>query len=306
MEEAMIYINDLRQSRRLFEALSSPTRIKIIELLQQTKSMNMDTLAKALEITNGALTAHVRKLSECGLVKVKLQAVGHGTQKLCSLGESKLVIDLLDKTILGRYERLELNVGQYSHCKVNLTCGLCDKNQQLFDFDIPNYFKYPEHFNAELLWFSDGFVTYTFPNPLKEGQQLTELQISLEISGEGPGLARNYPTDIDFYNHGQLLGRHTTPGELDEHKGKLTPDWWYYGQYGECITISITESGTCINGLETSSYNIQDVLREAGEDGFVQLKISCEDHTTTRGGITLFGKCFGDLPQGIVMKVFYE
>lgn len=302
----MIYINNLEQARLLFEALSSATRMKIIELLQQTESMNMDTLAKSLDITNGALTAHVRKLSECGLVNVKLHTIGHGTQKLCSLGESKLVIDLLDKTLLGRYERLELNVGQYSNCKINSTCGLCDKNQPLFDFDDPNYFKYPEHFNAELLWFCDGFVTYTFPNPLKEGKQLTELQISLEISSEGPFLARKYPTDIDFYNHNQLLGRYTTPGEFDEHKGRFTPDWWFYGQYGECVTISITDSGTCINGLETSSYTILDVLREAGEDGFVQLKISCEDHTVTKGGVTLFGKGYGDLPQGIVMKVFYE
>lgn len=302
----MIYINNLEEARLVFEALSSTTRMKIIELLQQTKSMNMDTLAKTLELTNGALTAHIKKLSECGLVKVKLHTVGHGTQKLCSLGESKLVIDLLDKTLLGKYEQLELNIGQYSHCKINATCGICDKNQPLFEFDVPNYFQYPERFQAELMWYSDGFVTYTFPNPLKDGQKLKELQLSLEVSGEGPGLARNFPTDIDFYNHNRLLGRYTVSGELDEHKGKFTPDWWYYGQYGEPVTISITETGTCINGLDASDYKISDVMQDAKEDGFVRFKISCEDHAATKGGITLFGKRFGDFPQGIVMKVFYE
>ena len=302
----MIYINELEKARLTFEALSSATRLKIIELLQQSKSMNMDTLAKSLEITNGALTAHIKKLSECGLVKVRLQTVGHGTQKLCSLGETKLVIDLLDKTLLGKYEQLELNVGQYSHCKINVTCGLCDINQPLFEFDAPNYFQYPERFNAELLWYSDGFVTYTFPNPLEEGQKLTEVQLSLELSGEGPFIARDYPTDIDFYNQNQWLGRYTIPGEFDEHRGRFTPDWWYYGQYGEAVTISITETGTCINGVETSEYTISDVLRDAETEGFIRFKISCEDHTTTKGGITLFGKRFGDLPQGIVMKVFYE
>jgi len=302
----MIYVNDLEKARVLFEALSSATRIKILELLMRTKGMNMDTLAKTLEVTNGALTAHIKKLSECGLVKVRLQTVGHGTQKFCSLGESKVVIDLLDRTLIGKYEQLELNIGQYSSCKINSTCGMCDLNQPLFEFDVPDYFKYPEHFNAELLWYCDGFVVYTFPNPVRDGQKLTEVQLSLELSGEGPFIARDFPTDIDFYNHDRLLGRYTTPGEFAEHKGKFTPEWWYYGQYGEQINISITETGTCINGLETSAYTISDVLQDAEEEGFIKFKISCEDHSATKGGITLFGKRFGDYPQGIVMKVFYE
>lgn len=302
----MIYINNLEKAQQLFDALSSPMRMKIIELLQQTNSMNMDTLSKALNISNGALTAHVKKLSDCGIINIKLQSVGHGTQKLCMLGESKVVIDLIDQTLSGKYERLELNVGQYSSCKINPTCGLCDKNRPLFDFDIPQYFKYPEHFEAELLWFCDGFITYSFPNPLREGQKLTEIQLSMELSSEGPFLAKDYPASIHFYNHDKLLGKYISPGEFDEHRGKLTPEWWFYGQYGELITITIGESGTCINGLDVSSYSIRDVLLDAGEDDFIRLKISCEEHSTTKGGVMLFGKSYGDHPQGIVMRVIYR
>ncbi len=302
----MLYINTLESARRICEVLSSQTRINIIKLLQQTGSMNMDMMAKALGITNGALTAHIKKLSECGIVNVRLCSIEHGTQKLCSLGESKLVIDFIDKTITGKYERLELNVGQYSSSKISPTCGLCDRNHALFEFDMPHFFKYPERFNAEMIWFCDGFVCYSFPNPLTEDKTLTEIQISMELSAEGPFLARNYPAAIDFYNHGHLLGSHVSPGEFDEHKGNLTPDWWFYGQYGEQITISIGENGTCINGLEASEYSIRDVVADAKEEAFVDLKISCENHTSTKGGIMLFGKGFGDLPQGIVMKVFYQ
>ena len=302
----MIYINNLENARQLFDALSSPTRMKIIELLQQTDSMNMDTLSKALNISNGALTAHIKKLSDCGIIHVRLHSVGHGTQKLCSIGESKLVIDFIDKTLSSKYERLELNVGQYTDCNISPTCGLCDKEQPLFDFDIPHYFKYPEHFNAELIWFCDGYVSYSFPNPLLENQTLTEIQLSFELSSEGPFLAKDYPVAIDFYNHDNLLGRHLSPGEFDEHKGRLTPDWWTYGQYGEQITISINEEGTCINGIETSSYSIKNVLADSLNRDFILFKISCEDHTSTKGGVMLFGKRFGDTPQGIVMKVFYQ
>ena len=302
----MIYINDLESAKLLFEALSSSTRIKIIKLLQQTDSMNMDTLAKSLNITNGALTSHIKKLSDCGIIHVKPHFIEHGMQKLCSIGESKLVIDLLDKTLTGQYERLELNVGQYSHCHIHPTCGLCDHSRPLFDFDVPHYFKYPEHFHAELVWFCNGFVTYSFPNPLSKGQHLTELQLSLELSSEGPFLAKDYPAAIDFYNHNHLLCRHISPGEFEEHKGKLTPDWWFYGQYGESVTISITKSGTLLNGLEASSYSIQDVLNDASEDSFLEFKISCGDLSCAKGGVMLFGKGFVDLPQGIVLKVFYQ
>ena len=302
----MIYINNLEKAQQLFDALSSSTRMKIIELLQQTRSMNMDTLSKALNISNGALTAHIKKLSDCGIITVKLQSVGHGTQKLCMLGESKIVVDLIDQTLSGKYERLELNVGQYSSCKINPTCGLCDKNRPLFDFDVPQYFKYPEHFDAELLWFCDGFVTYSFPNPLLEGQTLTEIQLTMELSSEGPFLAKDYPATIHFYNHDKQLGKYISPGEFDEHRGKLTPEWWFYGQYGELVTITIGETGTCINGLESSSYSIRDVLSDAGEDDFIRLKLSCENQTTTKGGIMLFGKNYGDHPQGIVMRAVYR
>lgn len=301
----MIYINTLDEGRLLFDALSSPTRIKIIELLQGTSSMNLDTIAKSLNISNGALTAHIKKLADCGLVNIKLEAIGHGTQKLCSIGESKVVIDLIDKTLNGRFVSLELNVGQYSMCRANPTCGLCGKNAPFFTFDAPQFFNYPEHFNAELIWFTDGRVSYSFPNPLSNEQTLNELQISFEIAGEGPLLAKDFPSVIDFYNGSSFLGRYDCPGEFGEHTGRLTPDWWFYGQYGQLITIAITKDGTLINGLEASPYTIDTLLTECSDDYLLNLVISCEDRSHTTGGITLFGRNFGDYPQGIIMKAFY-
>ena len=266
----------------------------------------MDTLAKSLNISNGALTSHIKKLSDCGLINIKLESIGHGTQKLCSMAESKIVIDLIDKTLTGKYTQLEFNVGQFSACSINPTCGLCDREKPLFEFDTPHFFKYPERFNAELMWFTDGYVSYSFPNPLKEEQHLTEIHISFEISGEGPFIAKDYPTAIDFYNGKSFLGRYDCPGEFAEHNGKFTPEWWSYGQYGQLITITIGKDGTLINGLEASPYTIDNLLCDSEKDELVNLIISCQDRTTTKGGITIFGKNFGDYPQGILMKAFYN
>lgn len=302
----MIYINNLDEAKMLFEALSSTTRIKIIELLQKNESMNMDSLAKSLEISNGALTSHIKKMSDCGLVNVKLSSIGHGTQKLCSLNESKIVIDLFDKTLSQPYKTLELNVGQYDSCKVSPTCGLCSKKDPLFDFDKPQFFKYPERFMAELLWFTDGFVSYTFPNPLEENTKLTELQISFEVSSEGPFAAKNCLAFLEFFANEHFLTSFESPGEFLDHKGKFTPDWWIYGQYGELVTISISGDGTYLNGLLASDYTIDNLISDSSEDAFISFKIGCKKTERHSGGATLFGKSFGDYPQGIVAKFFYK
>lgn len=301
----MIYINNLEKASKLFDALSSRTRIKIIELLQINDSLNMDSLAKALEISNGALTSHIKKLADCGIIEVKLVSMGHGTHKICSLNESKLVIDLLDKALFKNHVTLELNAGQYSDCEISPTCGLCDKYNPLFEFDEPRYFSFPERYNAELLWFCDGFVNYTLPNPLAQDMELNEVQLSFEISSEGPFGAKNFPAEINIFNHNHLLCMYISPGEFTKQPGKFTPSWWTYGQYGELLTIAINENGTFLNGLSVSEYNISDLMADASENAFIDLKIACKKTQEYPGGITLFGKSFGNYPQGIVAKFFY-
>mgnify|MGYP002231127807 CR=1 FL=1 len=41
----------------------------------------MNEIAARLQITNGALTSHIRKLEEAGLIRVTQDSVGHGNQK---------------------------------------------------------------------------------------------------------------------------------------------------------------------------------------------------------------------------------
>lgn len=62
----MIYITNLQDKLKLFEALASPVRLRIVELLHDGEEMNINELSKKLNLTNSALTMHIQKLYDCG------------------------------------------------------------------------------------------------------------------------------------------------------------------------------------------------------------------------------------------------
>lgn len=79
----MLHIKKIEDGIDLYKALGSDLRIQIIKLLLEKGEMNMNEIAGSLGITNGALTSHIKKLEECGLVSVLSEHEGHGNQKLC-------------------------------------------------------------------------------------------------------------------------------------------------------------------------------------------------------------------------------
>ena len=79
----MLYIKKLDDGVEIFKALGSELRIQILKLLLEQQEMNMNELAAALGITNGALTSHIRKLEQAGLVQVLTEQGSHGNEKRC-------------------------------------------------------------------------------------------------------------------------------------------------------------------------------------------------------------------------------
>ena len=73
----MLHIKKIEDGIDLFKALGSDLRIQIIKLLLEKGEMNMNEIAGSLGITNGALTSHIKKLEECGLVSVLSEHEGH-------------------------------------------------------------------------------------------------------------------------------------------------------------------------------------------------------------------------------------
>lgn len=56
--------------------------------------MNMNELATSLGITNGALTSHIKKLEESGIIQVMTERGSHGNQKVCKVAVDKIVVDV--------------------------------------------------------------------------------------------------------------------------------------------------------------------------------------------------------------------
>lgn len=301
----MIHITNLKESLSLFKALSSDIRLEILELLSEHKQLNMNDIAEKLNLTNGAITMHVKKLEECGLIKISTLTAKHGIQKICNLHEDKFVIDIGVQDIPNSYE-VEIGVGHYTSYEIYPTCGIATKDKLIGEVDNPSYFADPERINSDILWFSRGHVEYRIPNYLKPGQEFSEIQISMEISSEAPGNCSIWPSDINFSLNNVLLGSWTSPGDYADTKGILTPSWWFpvWNQYGLLKLLTINKFGTFIDGLQISDVTLKDLNLNHKSD--LSLRLSVPENAEHVGGLTIFGKNFGNYSQGINIRIVYE
>lgn len=303
----MIYIKDFTKGKVVFEALNSDVRLSILQMLLNEDSLTPDDFARRLNVTNGAITAHVKKLEQAGLIKINLKSASRGISKQCQINTNRIIIDMVvaEKASEKCFES-EIDIGSYCDFSVSPTCGIVSTKHIIGDvFDEPQIFSYPERSSAALLWFTTGYVEYIVPNGLKYGQKLRELQFMMEIASEAPGCVSYYPSDIKFYLNGTLLGLWTTPGEHNDRRGIFNPDWWFpnLGQYGQQKLLSINNDGCFIDGLKISDMKISQF--NIDQTTSLKLKLSSDNNVANRGGLSLFGKEFGDYNNGILVKFIY-
>ena len=291
----------------LCKALSSPTRIQILKLLAERKQLNLNDLAEALEITNGAITQHMKPLFDADLVEFIYASGKRGSQKICILKEHKFMIDVLSEVDQNSMYQIEIPVGNFTRYKVYPTCGIATKTAVIGEVDEPRYFDDPEVKEAGILWFTKGFVEYRIPNYLKKSQSMEELQISFEISSEAPGVCPNWPSDIYFSLNNVELGYWTSPGDFggDIH-GIFTPEWWdsNWNSYGLLKLLTITKEGTYIDGGKISDINIDALAIDS--DSPIVFRIAVPDDAKNVGGATLFGKGFGNYNQDIRVRGIFK
>ncbi len=301
----MLHIESLDEGLELFKALGSEVRIDIIKLLKKHKSMNMNELASRLNITNGALTSHIKKLESCGVISTSNESAGHGNQKICSLLLDKILIDIDNKEENENAYKTELKVGHFSNYNVLPTCGLASSQRILGEQDDIRYFSHPDRYEADIIWFSKGFVEYMIPNFIPYSQKISQIMISFEISSEAPGSNSNWPSDISFYLNDVYLGGWISPGDFADVRGIFTPDWWEHNwnQYGLLKLLIINEYGTFIDALKISDVTINDFHLDSSSQ--LKFKIGVDDDAEHIGGLTIFGKSFGNYAQDIKVQINY-
>lgn len=304
----MLHVKNLDEGLKVFKALGSELRINIIKLLQENHEMNMNELATSLGITNGALTSHIKKLEESGIIQVMTERGGHGNQKICKVAVDKIVVDVEseeteeDQNIYNT----EVKVGHYSDYNVYPTCGLATSKAIVGEVDDPRYFSHPDRINAGILWFTKGYIEYMIPNLLPSATKIDQITVSLEISSEAPGINNDWPSDISIFLNDVKIGTWTSPGDYGDVQGIFTPDWWFpnWNQYGLLKMIVINKKGTFVDGLKISDVTINQFNLDYKST--VRFKFEIEEDAKNIGGITIFGSEFGNYNQDIKVRIAYS
>lgn len=302
----MLHIETLDEGLAIFKALGSEIRIRIIKTLLENNGMNMNELASSLDITNSALTSHIKKLEDCGLVVISSEPSGHGNHKKCMVHLDKILIEINSEEESKDIYEVDIKVGHFSDYQVYPTCGLATAEALIGAVDDPRYFAHPDRLNSDILWFTRGYVEYIIPNFLPVSQKIDQITISMELGSEAPGINDIWPSDIHFYINNKWIGFWTSPGDFGNVKGIFTPKWWYanWNQYGLLKMIIINKKGTFIDGLQISDISLKDF--DLDYKSTIKFKMAVPDDAVHIGGLTIYGKNFGNYNQDINVRINYS
>ena len=294
--------NDQSQHERIqsvCHALSTPERLKILLNLYQ-KPKNLSELSAELDLPISSVSRHIDALVGAGLATINYQPGVKGQTKICYQAVSTVNITLSPQKSArekGKDYCFELPVGLYGDCSVSAPCGMAGKNDSSSVFDTVDAFYSPCRTDAECVWFNTGFLTYNFPAQYARKNAISELSFSFEISFEN-----NYYNDRDLtvLINDTEVATVTATGNFNQRRGRFTPPFWNTTaqQFGELKTVSVTNEGVLVDGnLVTNSVTISHLNLKKSQ----AIKLTLQ---AKRGaGVHIFGKNFGDYPQGIIMKI---
>lgn len=281
-----------------FEALASSVRIRIIHYLIR-QDANIKELAEAMGVSSAIMTSHIKKLEAVGIVKSLRSNQG----KVCSILNTNFSLEfpLYSRDSQYNYET-QIPVGHYTDAQVESTCGIADEYKVIFGFDDPRSFFDSRRFNAQLMWFTRGYVEYTVPNYVSHPQIMVNIEITAEISSEYPHIRDDWPSDIDIHINGEHVCTWTSPGDFGNKRGKLTPAWWASNQYGLLKTFRITRYGIFVDEEMVS----EKTLEAFPIDKYIKIRFSVSERNGKAGGLTIYGKKFGNYPQDINIRIGYD
>ena len=303
----MLEIHNLEEGLGLFKTLGSEVRLKIVWLLARNGEMNLNEIAGALGLTNGAITSHIRKLEECGMIRIHAASTGRGSQKRCALVHDRILLNMLntpEEKQTKVYETV-IRVGQYTDYAVNPPCGVVTAKGPAGGLEGVRSFAHPDRFEGELLWFHDGYVEYRIPNLLPPDNQIVQLTISAELSSAEEGPSEEHSSEITFYLNGMQMGTPEYFQPQDATSGIFSPAWWKNKalSHGNPKLIVFNRSGVFMEGRKASSSGLGDMNLDETSD--LRLRLETRPGKLHHGGCAIFGSGFGNYHQDIVVRVHY-
>ncbi len=306
-EQPKILVKDLHDSGVIIKAMNSELRRSILGLLIK-QALNINEIAEALDIPQSTCATNVKMLEEAGILTVQQLPAKKGSQKVCSVSCSEIVIQLFDvksKEISNSIET-EMPIGMYTNYQVSPPCGLVSDTSVIGFYDNTNSFLDPHRAHAQLIWFKDGFLEYRFPINTPARRKISGVSVIAEVCSEFPGYNSHWPSDITVWINSSEIGTWTSPGDMGGERGILTPDWWSSRdtQYGFKKTWNVTSEGSFIDGVNSNNVTLMDLELEHCEH--ITIRFGIKDSAENRGGLNLFGKTFGNYDNDIILRLDLE
>lgn len=295
---------DMEIIMKLGKALSNPDCMRIFQVIN-TKPMNMIEISRETNLPISSVSNHIDTLKDAQLIFINYQPGVKGHAKICYKQIMSANISFPDKKFneSSRLLSYELNVGLFSDCKIKVPCGMAGKEKSII-LDNPGKFFSPERIEAELLWFSEGYVTYKFPNEIKRNHIAKEITFSMELCSETIYYRDKYPSDITIFINDVEITTWTSPGDFGGRRGTFSPHYWSLNstQFGILKKFKVNQRGVFVDDiLVNNSITINALNLKSRND--VKLTIMIKDNAEHKGGINIFGKNFGDYNQAIVMTI---
>ena len=288
------------------KALASSTRMRILDLLAE-HDRNISELSQLLGISQPTVTKHTGILAEAGLIRREYSSGIQGMQTRCRLVYDRFIFNLSPLPAPDLYiDEIEMPIGLYTYANPMVTCGLVNQETYIGAADQPQVFFFPQRSEAQLLWTAGGYVEYTFPNRLPGASIIHKIEFSAELCSETSDFNLDYPSDITVWINGVEIGTWTSPGDMGGKLGRLNPSWWspLATQYGFLKTWSVDDDGCYIDDAVVSPRPISELRLEPGNA--LRVRIGIKPEAINPGGFNLFGRCFGNYEQDLILRLHYS
>ncbi len=297
---------DPEEDLEVLKGLASAIRVKILKLLHIEGPLNGNDIAEKLSLPQSTVSTNIQILEGAGLIRTETQKARKGNQKICHSTFDEVLVMFKEDISPVNSNAIEVSMplGLYTSCEVSAPCGLCSVDGIIGLLDVPNTFLDPERMKAGLIWFTQGYLEYQFPNNAKLAQNTIEvMEFSMELSSEVPGTSADWPSDITLSVNGTEIGTWTSPGDFGDKRGVYTPSWWKLkgSQYGKLKSWKVTHSGTYVDGVKISPVSLKDLDVQTHHS--IRLRIGVKEDARHPGGVNIFGRGFGNYDQDIVLRL---
>jgi len=291
----------------LSKALSSPVRRRILNALA-TQERSIQELADHLGIPQSSCTVNVQTLELAGLLTTRNEPGAKGSRKICSVAYDEVILPVHSDRPLDAEKSLvmEMPIGLYTDYDTSGPCGLVGDSGMIGQIDRVESFLDPHRATAQLIWFTDGWVEYSFPLDIPPKRRVLSVSVSMELCSEFPGFKNAWPSDITLWIGTREIGTWRSPGDMGGRRGRLTPEWWNLEntQFGYLKEWRVTPEGSFIDGNRAGDVTTTDL--DLASKRKVTTRIGIKEDAEYHGGINLFGRGFGNFPQDLTFTVELE